>query len=178
MKKVTKALTTGLTIFAAGTIMSGPMVNPASAADVNLTQAVNVATAAVARATAIGVPMNVAIVDTGGRLKVFAREDGAWKGSIDIAQAKAFTAVAFCNDNGPVCVNTAQLKPLVQPGQDLFGLISTNRKDGIVAFDGGVTLCSGGSPIGAIGVSGGSIAQDQDVARTAAASSGFLCAGQ
>jgi uncharacterized protein GlcG (DUF336 family) len=102
--------------------------------------------------------------------------DGAWIGSIDIAQVKAFTATAFCNDNAsPVCVNTAQLKPLVQPGADLFGLQATNRKDGIVAFDGGVTLCTGGAPIG---VSGGSIAQDQDVARTAAVNTGRLCAGQ
>ncbi|MGH7411773.1 MAG: GlcG/HbpS family heme-binding protein, partial [Candidatus Methylomirabilis sp.] len=103
----------------------------------------------------------------------------AWIGSIDIAQAKAFTATAFCNDNAtPVCVNTLQLQPLVQPGGPLFGLQSTNRKDGIVAFPGGVTLCQSGVPIGAIGVSGGSIAQDQDVARTAAVNAGFLCAGQ
>lgn len=151
----------------------------AFAADINLTQAVAVANAAFARATAIGVPMDIAIVDRGGRLKAFARMDGAWIGSIDIAQAKAFTATAFCNDNAsPVCVNTQQLKPLVQPGADLFGLQASNRKDGIVAFDGGVTLCSGGAPIGAVGVSGGSIAQDQDVARTAASNNGFLCPGQ
>lgn len=123
--------------------------------------------------------MDIAVVDRGGRLKGFGRMDGAWIGSIDIAQAKAFSATAFCNDNAsPVCVNTQQLKPLAQPGGDLFGLQSTNRKDGIVAFDGGVTLCSDGVPIGAIGVSSGSIAQDQDVARTAAVNAGFLCPGQ
>src|SRR3970040_440252 len=105
------------------------------------------------RANAIGVPMDVAVVDRGGRLKGFGRMDGAWIGSIDIAQAKAFTATAVCNDNAsPVCVNTLQLQPLVQPGGPLFGLQATNRKDGIVAFPGGVTLCLNGVPIGAVGV--------------------------
>ena len=160
-------------------VIIGLAFGTALAADINFTDGLVVATAAFNRASAIGVPMDIAIVDRGGRLKFFARMDGAWIGSIDIAQAKAFTATAFCNDNAsPVCVNTAQLKPLVQPSADLFGLQSTNRKDGIVAFDGGVTLCSSGVPIGAIGVSGGSIAQDQDVARTAASTTGHLCAGQ
>jgi uncharacterized protein GlcG (DUF336 family) len=168
-----------LSVCALAMVLSGLTPDTASAADINLTQMINVFLAAEARATAIGVPMDIAVVDRGGRLKGFGRMDGAWIGSIDIAQAKAFTATAFCNDNAsPVCVNTQQLKPLVQPGADLFGLQSTNRKDGIVAFDGGVTLCSGGVPIGAIGVSGGSIAQDQDVARTAAVNAGFLCPGQ
>jgi len=179
MKRFMRVMAAALSVCALAMVLSGLTPDTASAADINLTQMINVFLAAEARATAIGVPMDIAVVDRGGRLKGFGRMDGAWIGSIDIAQAKAFTATAFCNDNAsPVCVNTQQLKPLVQPGADLFGLQSTNRKDGIVAFDGGVTLCSGGVPIGAIGVSGGSIAQDQDVARTAAVNAGFLCPGQ
>lgn len=179
MKRVTKVIGALAPVALVAIMISGLPPGTALAADINLTDAVTVANAAFARATAIGVPMDIAVVDRTGRLKAFARMDGAWIGSIDIAQAKAFTATAFCNDNAtPVCVNTAQLKPLVQPGADLFGLQATNRKDGIVAFDGGVTLCTGGAPIGAIGVSGGSIAQDQDVARTAAVNTGHLCAGQ
>jgi uncharacterized protein GlcG (DUF336 family) len=179
MKRFVTVIEAVVAIAIAAILVGGLSAGPASAADINLNDAVAVANAAFARATAIGVPMDIAIVDRTGRLKAFARMDGAWIGSIDIAQAKAFTATAFCNDNAsPVCVNTQQLKPLVQPGADLFGLISTNRKDGIVAFDGGVTLCTSGAPIGAIGVSGGTIAQDHDVARTAAVNTGHLCAGQ
>ncbi len=179
MTRVTKVIAAVLPILGTAMLISGLTFDTALAADINLSQAISVANAAAGRATAIGVPMDIAIVDRGGRLTVFARMDGAWIGSIDIAQAKAFTATAFCNDNAsPVCVNTLQLQPLVQPGGPLFGLQSTNRKDGIVAFPGGVTLCSGGVPIGAIGVSGGSIAQDQDVARTGAVNAGFLCSGQ
>ena len=179
MKRFAKVVAAVLPILGMAIVISGLTSDTALAAAINLTQAVAVANAAFARATAIAVPMDIAIVDRGGRLTIFARMDGAWIGSIDIAQAKAFTATAFCNDNAsPVCVNTLQLQPLVQPGGPLFGLQATNRKDGIVAFPGGVTLCSGGVPIGALGVSGGSIAQDQDVAATAAAATGFTCRGQ
>jgi uncharacterized protein GlcG (DUF336 family) len=179
MKQFSRLMAAVLPLFGFVMLIGGLMPGMASATDINLTQMINVFLVAQARATAIGVPMDIAIVDRGGRLKGFARMDGAWVGSIDIAQAKAFTATAFCNDNAsPVCVNTLQLQPLVQPGGPLFGLQATNRKDGIVAFPGGVTLCSGGVPIGALGVSGGSIAQDQDVAATAAAGTGFTCPGQ
>ena len=179
MKQFMRVMAAGLSICALAMVFSGLTPDTASADDIDFLQMVNVITLATIRANAIGVPMDIAVVDRGGRLKGFGRMDGAWVGSIDIAQAKAFTATAFCNDNAsPVCVNTLQLQPLVQPGGPLFGLQSTNRKDGIVAFPGGVTLCSGGAPIGAIGVSGGSIAQDQDVARTAAVNAGFLCSGQ
>lgn len=179
MKQFMRVMAAALSICALAMVLSGLTPVTASAADIDFLQMVNVITLATIQASAIGVPMDIAVVDRGGRLKGFARMDGAWIGSIDIAQAKAFSATAFCNDNAsPACVNTEQLKPLVQPGADLFGLQSTNRKDGIVAFDGGVTLCSGGVPIGAIGVSGGSIAQDRDVARTAAVNAGFVCPGQ
>ena len=179
MKRFTKLMAVAVSIGALAMSIGGLTPDTASADDIDFSQMVNVISLATIRANAIGVPMDIAVVDRGGRLKGFGRMDGALVGSIDIAQAKAFTATAFCNDNAsPVCVNTLQLQPLVQPGGPLFGLQSTNRKDGIVAFPGGVTLCSGGVPIGAIGVSGGSIAQDQDVARTAAVNAGFLCSGQ
>ncbi len=179
MKRVMRVIVAVVPIVVIAIVISGLTADTALAADINLTQAVAVANAAVARATAIGVPMDIAVVDRGGRLTIFARMDGAWVGSIDIAQAKAFTATAFCNDNPSIaCFNTAQLQSPVQPGGPLFGLQSTNRKDGIVAFPGGVTLCLGGVPIGAIGVSGGAVTADQDVARTAAVIAGFLCSGQ
>jgi uncharacterized protein GlcG (DUF336 family) len=41
-----------------------------------------------------------------------------------------------------------------------------------------VTLCHNGVPIGALGVSGGSVSQDQDVASTAAAGTNLTCPGQ
>ena len=46
------------------------------------------------KAKEIGQPMNIAVVDAGANLTAFARMDGAWLGSIDIAINKAFTAKA------------------------------------------------------------------------------------
>ena len=60
-----------------------------------LEQAEAVVTAAKEKAGDIGVPMNIAVVDAGNNLTAFARQDGAWLGSIAIAQDKAFTARAF-----------------------------------------------------------------------------------
>ena len=51
--------------------------------------------AAEAKADALGVPVNIAILDGGGHLKAFSRMDGAVLGSIDVASRKATTAVLF-----------------------------------------------------------------------------------
>ena len=73
------------------------------------------------RAAAIGVPMNIAVVDDGNNLVAFARMDGAWLGSVDIAQGKAYTARAFN-------MSTKDLAPLCQPGQPLFGIHASNER--------------------------------------------------
>ena len=59
--------------------------------NVTLASARTVIEAARKRAEQIGVPMCIAVVDGGANLVAFARMDGAWLGSIDIAQDKAFT---------------------------------------------------------------------------------------
>jgi uncharacterized protein GlcG (DUF336 family) len=57
--------------------------------------------AAAAEANAIGVPMNVAIMDAGANLKAFLRMDGALLGSLDIALRKARTAALFGMNRKP-----------------------------------------------------------------------------
>ncbi len=128
---------------------------------VTLRTAIEVMEAAAKRADEIGVPMNIAVVDAGNNLVTFARMDGAWLGSIDIAQGKAYTARAFD-------MSTEALAPLCQPGKPLFGINASN--DGrIIIFPGGIPLRANGSVVGGIGVSGGSVEQDQDVAQAGAA---------
>ena len=112
--------------------------------------------AACRRAEEIGVPMNIAVVDEGNNLTAFARMDGAWLGSIDIAQNKAYTSRAFD-------MSTKELAPLCQPDQPLFGIHASNAGR-LIVFAGGIPLRANGSVIGAIGVSGGSVEQDHDVA--------------
>ena len=52
--------------------------------DLTLAEAQKVLDAALVKAKAQGVPMNIAIVDAGGNLKAFVRQDGAFIGSIDV----------------------------------------------------------------------------------------------
>jgi uncharacterized protein GlcG (DUF336 family) len=127
---------------------------------VALDTALSVIESARRAAEAIGVAMNIAVVDEGNNLTAFHRMDGAWLGSIDIAQGKAYTARAFN-------MSTKELAPLCQPGEPLFGIQASN--DGrLIVFAGGIPLERGGEVVGAIGVSGGSVEQDQAVAEAGA----------
>jgi uncharacterized protein GlcG (DUF336 family) len=137
------------------------MATPVTAKRVTLDAAETVIAAARRHAQQIGVPMNIAVVDGGNNLVAFARMDGAWLGSIDIAQGKAYTARAF--DMG-----TDALAPLAQPGQSLFGIQASNQGR-IIVFPGGVPITADGTVVGAIGVSGGTVDQDQQVAEAGAA---------
>ncbi len=121
-----------------------------------LEDAKKVVAAAEAKAGEIGVPMNIAVVDVEGNLVAFERMDKAWLGSINIAINKAFTAVAFN-------MTTEELGKASQPEQSLFGIHATN--DGrLVIFGGGIPLSKEDELVGAIGVSGGAVPQDIEVA--------------
>ncbi len=109
------------------------------------------------RAVKIGAPMNIAVVDEGANLVAFARMDGSWLGSIDIAQNKAFTARAFD-------ITTKELGKLGQPGQPLFGIDASNENR-VVIFAGGIPLKADGKVVGAVGASGGQPDQDHEVAQ-------------
>jgi uncharacterized protein GlcG (DUF336 family) len=127
---------------------------------INLNDARRIIEAAEAKAREIGQPMNIAVVDGGGNLVAFARMDNAWLGSIQIAIKKGWTSRAFD-------IETKTLAKFAQPGADFYGIHVTN--DGVTIFAGGVPLLRGKEVVGAIGVSGGSGKQDQDVAEAGAA---------
>lgn len=131
---------------------------------VTLETAQTMINAARRKAEEIGVPMNIAIVDGGNNLVAFARMDNAWLGSIGIAHGKAYTARAFD-------MPTKDLAGKAQPGQPLYGIEATDPGR-IVIFPGGVPLTSAGAVVGAIGASGGTPDQDQQVAEAAAAAFG------
>jgi uncharacterized protein GlcG (DUF336 family) len=128
---------------------------------VTLSTAQAVVEAAVKKAEEIGVPMDIAVVDEGNNLTAFARMDGAWLGSIDIAQNKAYTARSFD-------MATKDLAPLAQPNQPLYGIEASNQGR-LIVFAGGIPLEADGKVVGAIGVSGGSVEQDHEVAEAGAA---------
>ena len=124
--------------------------------EVTMEQAFAAVAAAVRKAEQIGATMNIAVVDAGANLKAFARMDGAWLGSIDIAIRKAKTARYFD-------MNTGEIGKLSQPGESLFGIEHSNG--GLISFPGGIPIRNqAGSVVGAIGVSGSTVENDHAVA--------------
>lgn len=129
---------------------------------ITLEQARAVLDAAEKAAVAEGLRMNIAVVDAGNNLTAFARMDGAWLGSIDIALDKASTARAFD-------MPTEKLGEIAQPGGPAYGIHTLQGgKSNVVVFAGGLPLTVDGQIIGAIGVSGGMPDQDRVVAAAGA----------
>jgi uncharacterized protein GlcG (DUF336 family) len=123
---------------------------------ISLDEAMRVIAAARKKAEEIGVMQNIAVVDAGGNLTAFAHMDGAWTGSIDIAKNKAFTARAFD-------MTTEALGQMSQPGEMCYGIHASNDLK-VIIFGGGIPLIRNGKVMGAIGVSGGTVPQDIEVA--------------
>lgn len=131
--------------------------------DITLEQAEAVVAAAKAKAAEINTKMDIAVVDAGANLKAFARMDGAWLGSIDIAQKKARTARYFDMPTGAI-------GGLSQPGGPLYNIEHSNG--GLITFPGGLPLEVNGVIVGGIGVSGSSVEDDHAVAEAGAAAMG------
>ena len=128
---------------------------------INSRQADMVLEASRSKANQIGIAVTVAVMDAGGNLKAFSRMDGAWLGSLDVAVKKARTSVLFE-------METQAVWQFSNPGGPAHGIESTN--EGLVTFAGGIPLKSGeGKLLGAIGVSGGMVDQDQEIARAGVA---------
>jgi len=129
--------------------------------DISLQQAQDAVVAALGKSKELGVKMNITVVDAGANLKAFARMDGAWLGSIDIAHKKARTARFFD-------MNTGEIGKLSQPGGSLYNIEHSNG--GLITFPGGVPIKNAaGEVIGAIGVSGDTVENDHAVAAAGAA---------
>jgi uncharacterized protein GlcG (DUF336 family) len=128
---------------------------------ITLEDARRIVSAAEEKAREMGQPMDIAVLDGGRNLKSFARMDGAWLGSIEIAIDKAYTSTSFE-------MTTEELATMAQPGQPLFG-INTTSNSRVVIFAGGIPIERNGEVVGAVGVSGGTPDQDQQVAEAGAA---------
>jgi len=119
----------------------------------------NMAQRAALRAEEIGVPMVFSAVDGGGNLILLQKMDGALLGSVDLSIGKAYTANAFKRP-------THELGGASRPDGPLYG-IESSAPGKIVLFGGGFPYVNGGEVAGGIGVSGGTVEQDMDVARYA-----------
>jgi len=106
--------------------------------------------------------MHIIVVDRGGRVIGQKSMEDAWMGSISIARAKAFTAVAFSSNEN--ALSTRAIGLLSQPGSPLWQIGNSNKEEGIIEFPGGLPLYKNGELVGGVGVSGDGVDQDEKVA--------------
>ena len=111
-----------------------------------------------AKATELDIPVSVAVVDEGGRLIAFGRMDRARPMSVDIALNKAYTAASFQ-------MPTHQISGL--SSQSWFQSLIVSSQGKIMAVGGGLPVLDAPNVVGAVGVSGGTEEQDQDICRAA-----------
>ena len=137
---------------------AGPKLPPYGAA-IALAQAKKVAEAALASAQANHWTMAIAVVDPGGHLVYLEKMDETQVGSVEVAIDKARSAALFKRP-------TKMFQERLARGGD--GLLVLRLK-GAMPVEGGLPILDGGKLIGALGVSGGSGAEDQVCAEAGAA---------
>ena len=124
-----------------------------------LTIAKSVAERAEAESIKRKVPVAVCVIDIHGNVVLQHRMTGAPAFSLELSERKAYTSAL-------VRMRTADLVPLVQPGQALFPLIMVSGGR-YSAMGGGVPLTAEGEVIGGVGVSGGTTEEDIAIAEAA-----------
>jgi len=127
-------------------------------APIPLAEAKRAIAAAQAEATRNKWDVAIAIVDNGGHLVAFERMDTTQYGSVEVAQEKARTAVAFRRPS-------KAFQDTVAAGGEGSRIL---RLTGAIPIEGGLPLIIGGKIVGAIGVSGVTSAQDGQIAAAGA----------
>jgi uncharacterized protein GlcG (DUF336 family) len=117
--------------------------------------------AALDKATEIGVPASVAVLDAAREVAAFGRQDRAPLLTGEVAVAKAYTSASLR-------AATADTAAANLPTGPFFGLAHASRR-GLVTFAGGFPLIVDGEVVGAVGASGGSLEEDETIARAAVA---------
>ncbi|MGV9937448.1 GlcG/HbpS family heme-binding protein [Streptomyces olivaceoviridis] len=135
------------------------MSTPATVAPLTTQDAEALITAVRRAAGAAGVTVSVTVLDAGGHLIAFRRDDRAVLISGETSTRKAYTALQL---NAP----TADLVDLVKPGGP-FHTLPTALDRPLLFIAGGLPVHRDGRLIGAIGVGGGTPEQDHGFAVTA-----------
>jgi glc operon protein GlcG len=151
-KKLSTGLTMGIVLFA--TTVQSQLIEKTA---LTLEGAKRIAAAAEAKAKADGARVVIAVVDESGSLLLLERLDDTQVASVNVGIDKARTAAIY---RRPSKVFEDQVKN---------GRVSSLALNGAVALQGGVPILANGNVIGAIGVSGETPAQDEDIAIAGAA---------
>jgi len=141
--------------------LAGAQGTMAYGTSINVETAKKVAAPALAEARKNQWAMAVAIVDTAGDLVYFEKMDDTQVGSVDVAIAKARSAARFKRP-------TKAFQDALAAGGEGLRILALN---GAIPVDGGLPIVVGGKVVGAIGMSGGTSAQD---GQAAAAGAGVL----
>ncbi len=129
-------------------------------------EALTLCAAARAAAEDLGVPMSFAVMDPGGHLVALTRMDGAPWISADVAQGKAWTAAAYG-------LPSAKQKDKMAPMPNFAGAITAMTHGRFTPQTGAVPIYREGTLLGALGASGGTGEQDEDVCSAAVSKAGF-----
>ena len=140
------------------TTLSAQMPNPYGA-PINGENAKKAASAALAEARKNNWNMAAAVVDPAGDLVYFEKLDGTQAASVNIAVDKARSSARFKRP-------TKALQDVLAAGGEGLRLLGLQ---GAVPVDGGVPILIDGKIVGAIGLSGGTSAQDGQCAAAGAA---------
>lgn len=135
--------------------------NSATAPAFTLETVQKMAQRAQVKATELGVPVVFSAVDQGGNLMLLQRMEGALLGSVDVSAGKAYTANAFK-------MPTHTLGEAAKPDGMLYG-IQDATPGKIILFGGGFPYLIDGQVVGGIGISGGTVDEDMEIARYAMA---------
>jgi uncharacterized protein GlcG (DUF336 family) len=123
---------------------------------ITLHHASAIITVGMRRAYKRNIPSCIAIVDAGGNLLAFAAHEDAMLACRELAINKAYTSLSLRCPSGA-------LDQAVQPGGSFFGLNTALGARPLVTFAGGQPL--GDPVIGAVGVSGGTLEDDEDISQ-------------
>ena len=154
MKKHLAFVAVALGIVAGSVLVQAQLVEKTA---LTLDGAKKIAAVAEAKAKAEGARVVIAVVDEGGSLLLLERLDDTQVASVNVGIDKARTAAIY---RRPSKVFEDQVKN---------GRVSALALHGAVALQGGVPIIVGGKVIGAIGVSGETPQQDEDIAIAGAA---------
>ena len=113
------------------------------------------------RATEIGKPVSVAIVDAGGMLVALERLNDAPSATVLVAEGKAVASAVMGRDS-------VRLEAMAESLPAIIDSLMMRYGGRFVPAQGGVVVRSDGAVVGAVGVSGATSEEDEAIARAGA----------
>lgn len=124
----------------------------------NLEKAIH---AGIAKANELGTAVTLSVVDAAATTQMLYHMPEANLVSSVLAEKKAWSAIAMKSQ-------TKEISELIQPNADLYQM-ETMLDGKLVSFAGGIPLLMDGRIFGAVGVSGGAVAEDQAISEATVA---------